>query len=679
MMCAVRSGTSVPGLAEDSELDRIRTLVGFARRRLFLQAWVVASLRAGVATAAVLLALVVERRLLGASAALGVPSRSMGFLAAAAVVAVLVAAAIGAWPAWRRRRTDGSIALEVDARLGTGERLSTALALEAAGATDPFARAAVADAVALAADPDVASRARLAFELRQPRGWWLAPGLLLLAIAAWFVLPDPAPLARRPDTGSDAVQQVAAKAPSPEERRLDELVRRIEETPELAGKLQAELDAAKRSLAEDSSAKVRSAEDSAREAARRTAELDARLAEIRDSQQARAARELQDALSKLELPDAKNGAAELAEAMKRGDFAAAKAALDKLDKALAEGTMTKEQREQAAAALEKMAGQLQQMASDPSKLAEALKQAGMDPSLANNPLAMRQAIEASKSLNATQKEALQKAASAAAQARQSMQQMAQGMQQQAAECRNPGQQGQQGQQSGQSQSGQQSAQSQQSGQGQGKQDRQQQAQGGGQQGQSGGDGKDSMQTMLSQAEADRQMEMAASSAQSESQSGAMSESEADSALRASADEGNRPGSGQGEKSGTGGGRGQAQGGSREMRQTATGSKFQKQKGQKQEGDVIARQLVAGQAPVGESKVGLSEVAGEIAPGYERGTEDDPVPAHLRDVHKRYFGDLRKRFEDRGVAPAKPADGGAAAPASPAPASPSPAPAADPKR
>jgi hypothetical protein len=664
-------------------LDRIRSLVGFARRRLLLEAWVTASLQAGVVTAAVLLALVVERRLLGASDALGVPSRSMGFLVAGASVAVLLAVAIGAWPAWRGRRTEGSIALEVDARLGTGERFSTAIALDAAGAADPFAQAAVADAVVLAADRDVASRARSAFELRAPQRWWVAPALLVLAVAAWFVLPDPAPLAGRTQPRADDVQQVAAKAPSPEEKRLEELVRRIEESPELAGKLQAELDAAKRSLAEDVSAKVRSADETAREAAKRTAELDARLAELRDSQQARAARDLQDALSKLELPEAKNGAAELAEAMKRGDFAAAKAALDKLDKALAEGTMSKEQREQAAAALDKMADQLKQMANDPSKLAEALKQAGMDPALANNPLALQQAIEAAKSLNATQKEALQKAAAAQAQAQQSMQQMAQGLQQQAGECRNPGQQGQQGQQSSQGQQSQQAQGAQQSPEGQqsgqGQQQQQQQAQGNGQQGQSGGDGKDSMQSMLSKAEADRQMDMAASAAQSESQSGAMSESEADSALRASAEEGSRAGDGQGEKSGTTGGRGQAQGGNREVRQTATGSKFQKQKGQKQEGDVIARQLVAGQAPVGESKVGLSEVAGAISPGYERGTEEDPVPAHLRDVHKRYFGDLRKRFEDRGVAPAKSADGGGAS-AAPAPGAPAPAaPAAEPKR
>ena len=41
-----------------------------------------------------------------------------------------------------------------------------------------------------------------------------------------------------------------------------------------------------------------------------------------------------------------------------------------------------------------------------------------------------------------------------------------------------------------------------------------------------------------------------------------------------------------------------------------------------------------------------------------------MPAHLREVHKRYFGDLRKRFEEKGVAPAAPA--GTAAPAGGAP-------------
>ena len=79
-----------------------------------------------------------------------------------------------------------------------------------------------------------------------------------------------------------------------------------------------------------------------------------------------------------------------------------------------------------------------------------------------------------------------------------------------------------------------------------------------------------------------------------------------------------------------------------------GTQARRETGERRDGNVIAQQLVAGEAPVGESRVALEEVASRIAPGYERGTEDDPVPAHLREVHKQYFGDLRKRLERKGV-------------------------------
>jgi hypothetical protein len=41
---------------------------------------------------------------------------------------------------------------------------------------------------------------------------------------------------------------------------------------------------------------------------------------------------------------------------------------------------------------------------------------------------------------------------------------------------------------------------------------------------------------------------------------------------------------------------------------------------------------------------LREIAGNIERGYEDGTDDDPVPPHLRDLHKHYFGDLKKRID-----------------------------------
>jgi hypothetical protein len=92
-----------------------------------------------------------------------------------------------------------------------------------------------------------------------------------------------------------------------------------------------------------------------------------------------------------------------------------------------------------------------------------------------------------------------------------------------------------------------------------------------------------------------------------------------------------------------------------------GTQARQEAGDRRDGNVIAQQLVAGEAPVGESRVALEEVASRITPGYERGTEDDPVPAHLREVHKQYFGDLRKRLERKGVkVPDAPAAGAPAA-------------------
>jgi len=392
---------------------------------------------------------------------------------------------------------------------------------------------------------------------------------------------------------------------------------------------------------------VRTPEQAAREAMKRMAELQARLDEVSDSRESKESRALQDALAKLELPKDSNAARELAEALKQGDFAAAKEALQSLQKQAAKDSgLSKEEREQLAKALEDTAKQLDALSKDPAKLAEALKQAGMDPSLANNPAALQEAMKQASQLNQSQREALQKMAESMQGAQSKLAQMSQEMEKSASQCRNPGQsQGQQsqGQQSeGQSGSEQQQASSQQS---------------------EGQDPGSSMSQMLSEAEADRQMAMAADDAKSQCQGGGdgMSESEADSALRASAEgDGQSQGNG-GKKDGNGGGRAQASGGDRSMRETAFGTKFQKQKGARGEGDVIARQLVAGQAPVGESRVALEEVAGTIATGYERGSEDDPVPAHLREVHKRYFGELRQKFAEKGVKPAAP---GAAAPSAP---------------
>jgi hypothetical protein len=635
-------------------MERIRSLVGMARRRLFLQEWLSASMAAAVVACALLLLVVLERRLFGLSAALGVPSRSAAWLLGAAIMLLAVAALVGWLRVHSRMRSESDVALELDARIRSGERLSTALALAAdeGAASDPFARAAIADAVAFAGDPLLAGRTREAFPVQVTGRWWIAPALLGLAIVAWMTVPQRETAA---PPGKDDVVRAAERKQTPEEKRLEELVKQVERSPELAAKLDAELEMARRTLDEGARGPVRSPEDAARESLRRMAEMEQRLAEVSGSKESKASRELQDALAKLELPKDQNAARDLAEALKQGDFEAAKKAVAELQKAAAASALSKEDREKLAKSLEDTSKQLESLAKDPSKLAEALKSAGMDPALANNPAALQQAIAQSKDLNESQKQSIQKMAQSIKDAQQQLGQMSQKMDQMAQQCKNPGQQGpqskgQQGEQGQQAQQGEQGQQAEQSGD-QGKQ------------GESGKEG-DAMTQMLDKAETDRQMAKAADDAGGKCQGGgdSMSESDADSALRASSESEKGRSAGAGGKQGSGNVRQEgASGGDRKIRETAFGTKFQKQKGPKQDGDVIARQLVAGQSPTGESRVGLEQVAGTIAAGYEKGSEDDPVPAHLRDVHKQYFGDLRKKFDERGVQPAKPAGGAAPAP------------------
>jgi len=609
-------------------MERIRSLVTMARRRETLAAWVgEAWLLVSFALGVVVLVLL-ERRLLGFSAGIGVPSRSIAWTAAAAALASGIACGIAWFMVQGRRRSDAQVAIELDGRVGSGERLATALALESDPATpsDPFARAAMADAVRWASDPGLAARARAAYPVELPARWWPVPAALCALVLAWLAVPQ---LERAEPSAATAAAAAGAERPKTnEEQRLEDVVKQIEQNEQLAARLDAELAQAKKTLDEGVRGPVRSPEDSARESLKRLAELQERLSEVSGSKESREGRELRDALAKLDLPKDDDSVRKLAEALKQGDFAAAKDALSKLQDAAKEGSnLSQEERDKLAKSLEETAKQLESLSKDPSKLAEALKSAGMDPALASNPSALQQAIAQSKQLNESQKQALQQMSQSMQGAQDKLAKMSQEMSRMCKQCKNPSaaQQGQQGQRS---QDGQQSK-----------------------DGQEGGDS--AMSKMLDEAETERQMAMASENANSQCQ-GSMSESEADSALQASAEADSQREGSSGQKSGNSGGRGQAEGGDRQQRETAFGTKFQKQKGQRQEGDVIAQQLVAGESPRGESRVALQQVADRIAPGYERGTDDDPVPAHLREVHKRYFGDLRKKLESKGIAPAKPA-------------------------
>jgi len=81
--------------------------------------------------------------------------------------------------------------------------------------------------------------------------------------------------------------------------------------------------------------------------------------------------------------------------------------------------------------LQKLAEQMDQLAKQSKALEGALKQAGMDPNLANNPAALKQALQDAQNLTPAQKQQLQQMAQAMARAGKMMQNMSGAMKQMA--------------------------------------------------------------------------------------------------------------------------------------------------------------------------------------------------------------------------------------------------------
>ena len=576
-------------------------LVSVARSRLRLRRAVEAVPRATVAAAIALLAAFLAGKLL--------PIEMPEWWIASVVISVCALAAV-AIRAAIQPPTALEAAIEADRALGLRDRLSIAVASR--GSDDPFAQAAVADAERRAADPALRATLRRSLRPGTPQGWWWAIPVIVVAVLVEALVPA---ISWTPS--ANAEESVAARDEANE--ALAELETAIREQPELESALgDSDL------LGEDGEDPFEALEDPQEirlEAIRRMTALEERLESVLAGEDAAAAEAMRDALSELDVPS-EGLAQELALAMRLGDYAKASEAIEamreRFEKSPEEGGLTDEERQALAQELEKLAEQFEKLAAEQQSLDEALRAAGVDPAQAGELSPedlerLQQALENASNLNESQRQELMKMAQAAQRSQSQSKAMSEAMKQMASQCQG-GQNAPEGRSS-----------------------------------QSGEFGSNAQQ-MLSQMQSMQQMLQQARAAQSACRAKA----------RGLGSQGfMRPGSGESDEPGPGmGGRGRGRGGVAPRTETETANEIVREAGVMREGDVIMRTLIEGEIEVGEASVPLERIERNLeasAPG--AATEEDPVPPHLREAHRHYFGSLKKM-----VKPATPASSGSDAPA-----------------
>jgi hypothetical protein len=504
----------------------------------------------------------------------------------------------------RGRLSDSALAALVDERLELRDRFSTAI--HCAGREDPFARAALEDALVTARDPENRRRLAATFAPRAPGGSWVAPMIGVIALLLWMSVPAGDVFAVEDESGKQAADEERRTV----EDTMQTVLEQIEENPQLSEQLgditnNFALDESRPDGEVDP-------EEARREALRKVSELERRLDDIVNGEQGKKMEAMQRALSEIESGE-EGEARELSEALKKGDFSKAREALEQMQKKLENSEMSQEDRDKLADALKKMAEQLKEASENKESLEEALRRAGLDPSLANNPEALEQAMKQASGLNQQQMQQLKQMANAQQSACKDCKGMSDAMSQMAKQAKN-----------GQSAKG-------------------------GQQ----------MQQMLSDAEQMQQMLMQAQSAKGQCKGGSGGKSGGSvsdmlASLPTKPQPGNQqspPGQGFGSNP-NGGGSGNAP-----IQETKFGTRLQKEQVALQEGgDIISRQLVQSDNPViGESTVEIQATADRIIRGWEEGGQDEMVPAHRRNGVKGYLGELTERLKgQRRQSPSPPA-------------------------
>lgn len=548
-------------------MNDIRQLVSIAARRLETSALFEKSHLTAIVIAVIALLLMVADRL---TASAFVP----WMWVAPALIALGSTFACAWWV--RRRQPELHVAVLVDERLDLREKLSTAM--HVADRDDPFARAAVEDAVLAARDPRNRELVKRRFAVQPPRGWYASP--LIIVVAMLLSMIEPLDLfAREPEIAPDvqAARTEVAEA-------LDSVVQTIQQQPELSSALSDVLgDLSDAGTDPDA---LKSPEQVRRNAIKRITDLNNRLEEIISGEQGKTAEAIDRAMKQLKAPDSGPGK-ELAEAMASADFTGAKEALEKLLAEIEAGELSPEQQAQLQQQLQDLADQLEKLSQQQQQLENALRQAGMDPQLAQNADALQQAIQNNQNLNEQQKQQLQQMAQAQQAASQACQalggacaSLAQAMSQD------------------------------------------------GQPGQAAGQLSDSlsdleqMQMLLQQAQA--AANACQGSCQGLGQGLGLSQ-----AMDMWAQGGQGMGQGQG-------------GGPRPTAPSPTRTRIEHVPGETGPGDIIARMLIDGPQTVGESKVVPSEVVASVVEGLEKGLAEDQLPRKYHEAQKHFFGELEKK-------------------------------------
>lgn len=354
----------------------------------------------------------------GTMLALRVAERVLGFIVDWAwvwVAAGSVAVASALIWALLTRPSKLGVARTVDLSAGLRETLSTALCVR--DEKDPWSAAAVEHA------GNVARRVvvRDAVRINVPRAWPV-PAVLAGLFFAAGLLPQWDVLSLVSGRAAVAEQQAEMIEVKSEVQKMDE------ELKQQLAKIDEKLGGEDGETPKDPNQPA-TPDDVRRDQVKKLTTIEERLNDLRSGDQARAMEELKDRMEDLRQPEAgvPQELKDMASALQKGDMKAASAELNKLMDKSATNKLTDEQKKQLSKALENMAKQMEKMAADQKDLERKLNEMGLDKALAQNPDALKQALEQAKHLTDEQKQEIQKACEACKGASNKMNDLAKAM------------------------------------------------------------------------------------------------------------------------------------------------------------------------------------------------------------------------------------------------------------